>query len=173
MKTIGGMIVALSLATVIGLGVYGKVEKIQFQRSCEGYLKRAADANTIDLARTELATALQYLESAELTSGSTHAFYSTPECDLDFWYRNLKAAHQELESFPSDADSLSVSNQLIKLRETIVDQGEKGPKVTRPTNIYVYPNQLAYRAALGISLLGLAFGSILMASGSSSCCAAK
>ena len=84
--------------------------------------------------------------------------YSMPECELDFWYENLKAALIELESTPADADRLTVSNQLIKLRETIVDQHEKGARVTVPPNAHVFPDQVIYRSLGFGSLTGLLVG---------------
>ncbi|MEM9411286.1 MAG: hypothetical protein AAGA30_09250, partial [Planctomycetota bacterium] len=84
-------------------------------------------------------------------------------CDLGFWYQNLSAAHQELIDFPKDADHLTRSNQLMKLRETLVDQREKGPRVTLPPNIIYYPNQLTYRMLTIIGLSGGAIGLILFA----------
>ena len=42
------------------------VKNIQFDRNCGGYLKRAADANTIELAKVELSRAIKYMDENKL-----------------------------------------------------------------------------------------------------------
>jgi len=42
----------------------------QFDIHCGGHLKRAGDANTIEMASKELETAIQYMEVNGLTQGS-------------------------------------------------------------------------------------------------------
>ena len=158
LKRLGPPIFVLSLIVAIGLLTYGGLQSIHFKRECSGHLKRAADANTIELAEQELRIAVDYIESNGLSSGNTSVMYSMPECELDFWYENLKAALIELESTPADADRLTVSNQLIKLRETIVDQHEKGARVTVPPNAHVFPDQVIYRSLGFGSLTGLLVG---------------
>ena len=163
MKPLGLIAFTCTLLFGIGLLVTGKVCSIQFERNCKGYLKRAADANTIELAEQELSKAVSFLEANGLTAGSTHAFYFTPNCDLDFWYRNLKASRDELRSLPSDVDHLTASNQLLKLRETLVDQGEKGARVTLPPNISAYPSQKLFCFAAAGCAAGLFITSIVCA----------
>ena len=166
MKRFGFALIFVSCILGLGLITYGSVQSIQFTRNCKGYLKRAADANTIHLARQELTKAVRYLEETQLMSGSTHVIYATPECELDFWYQNLKSSLIELESFPEGMDPLTVSNQLLKLRETLMDNGEHGTKVTAPSNVHVFPNQFQYRMGGVASLLGLGSGFMIVATGS-------
>ena len=164
MKNLSILLLSSSLLAGVCLIGYGVVCDIQFVRGCEGHLKRSADANTIELAREELKTAVDYLESKQLTDGSSHLFYETPKCDIGFWYTNLKASLVELESMSTrDVDSLTASNQLIKLRETLMDQGEKRAHVTMPPNIHVYPNQLAFRMMGFGSFAGITVGSLMWA----------
>lgn len=158
MKTFGLSLFAVSVFFSIGILGYGITKSIDFERGCSGHLKRAADANTIDLAEQELALAVKYIESNGLTSGDTSLFYSMPENELDFWYANLKASLEELQSTPAEADRLTMSNQLIKLRETIMDGHEKGARVTVPPNAFVFPNQLTYRMLGGAALAGILLG---------------
>ena len=117
---VGGIILCM------GLFIYGVscwVIGIGFEQDVSGHLKRAADSNTIALAQEELHTAITYMEENDMTSGSSHIFYKTPECDINFWYKNLRSAYDELNEFPADADHLTISNQLMKLRETLLDDG--------------------------------------------------
>lgn len=120
------------------------VKSIQFDRNCGGNLKRAADANTIDIAKKELKTALDYIEKNNLTSGYTSAVYETPDEDLAFWYNNLKTSYAELDSLKLDAQPMEKSNMLMKLRETLIDHGKDGDDVTVPDGISRYPNNLTY-----------------------------
>ena len=169
MKKLSYLLLSISLLSGIGLITYGVLRDIQFVRGCEGHLKRSADANTIELAKIELKTAVDYLESEELTQGSSHVFYEMPNCDIGFWYTNLKASLDELEAMPSDVDRLTASNQLIKLRETLLDHGEKRARVTLPPDIHVFPNQTVYRI-LGLGTFGaLTLSSIMLAAAHESC----
>lgn len=104
-----------------------------------------------------------------MTEGSTHSFYTTPDCDMEFWYRNLRASLDELKNLPEDADHLTVSNQLIKLRETILDTGEKGVRVTVPPGIYYYPYQTSARVVPIVALAGMLLGLPMMFHGLGGC----
>jgi len=131
---------------------------IQFDRSCKGYLKRAAYANTVEFAIKELDRALKYLENNELTKGYTSVLYTTPDEDMGFFYTNLKQSLEELKALPPNASGLEKSNMLIKLRETILDEG-KDARVTCPSGISRYP----YNTIMGILFLGsLVFGSCIL-----------
>jgi hypothetical protein len=86
---------------------------ITFDIDCTDRLKRAADANTIELAKTELQHVVQSLERRGLTTGYTSVLYQTPSEDIGFWYTNLKASLDVLESVRPDAPLLERSNLLI------------------------------------------------------------
>jgi hypothetical protein len=116
---------------------------INFDVNCGGHLKRAADANTIELASQELGQVLNYLEQNNMTKGYTSLLYRTPDEDIGFWYTNLKASMDELNKVTPQTTQLERTNLLIKLRETLLDHGDKGQKVTEPDGITVYPNNVA------------------------------
>lgn len=117
------------------------ISAIQFDRNCGGYLKRAADANTVDLAKKQLYIALSYIEHEELTTGYTSILYRTPDEDVGFWYTNIKSSFSELEQVSSSTTQLERSNLLMKLRETLLDQGSEGKNmVTIPPGISIYPH---------------------------------
>lgn len=107
-------------------------------------LKRASDANSIELATQELDAALRGIKSRRLTTGYTSILYRTPDEDLSFWYRNIVSAQQELVQLPKDSTPLEKTNVLMKLRETLLDSGESGPHVTAPSGISIYPNNTLY-----------------------------
>jgi len=138
------------------------VKEIQFDRNVEGYLKRAADANTIPLAEEQLAVALKHIESHGMTSGYTSVIYRTPNEDVGFWYKNLAVSMMELKSVKSTASQLEKSNMLMKLRETLLDDNEGDSNVTFPPGISVFPNNLAYAFFLAFSCLFAFLGSILI-----------
>lgn len=144
MRTFGILASATCLAVTITIFVSCFIQHINFKQNCSGYLKRAADANTIELAAEQLQISLKYLEDKNLTSGKTNIFYYTPNCDIGFWYTNLKESHKELVNLPKSADNLTVSNQLMKLRETILDDHGEGYAITSPPNIEYYPNQVTW-----------------------------
>jgi len=149
------------LAMLIALSICGvRCSKgITLKQNVTGYLKRAADASTIELANTELSKAISYLEANEMTSGNTSVLWERPKNDLDFWYRNLKASQNELQQLKSNS-ALEKTNVLIKLRETLLDTGEKS-KVTVPDSLDVYPKHrfwalmMFLAAILGVVGLGL------------------
>ena len=128
------------VVSVLWLGAcsYGVVYKeIRQYQDCTGYLGRAADANTVELAKTELDTAIAYIERNELTEGYTSILFKTPDEDLGFWYRNLKSSRAELNDLAEDAAPLERSNMLLKLRETLLDEDGKS---TYPTGLARYPH---------------------------------
>ena len=132
--------VLLGIVLLLIWGGVRVVSYIQFDRNCEGYLKRAADANNITLARGELAKALKYMESHELTNGYTSILYTTPDEDVEFWYINIKSAYEQLLKLDPEAVSdLEESNILMKLRETLCDNGKDGSSITVPSGISIYP----------------------------------
>ncbi|MEM1219422.1 MAG: hypothetical protein AAGH79_10935 [Bacteroidota bacterium] len=143
----------------VGIVTMRIIKKERFEAQVTGYLKLSADANTIDLAAENLEKAITYLEANNLTSGNTGVFWETPERDIEFWYRNLKASLDGLHNLESDSP-LERTNVLIKLRETLVDTGDNGNKVTVPGGLEVYPANgkwtLYMFAACGLFTAGLA-----------------
>lgn len=135
MKNIISVLLVLIALVIFGFRIS---KKIEFKQNVSGYLKRAADANTVELAEKELEKVINYLEANNMTSGYTSVLWKTPDEDIDYWYRNLKASHLELKNLNSDS-ALEKTNVLIKLRETLLDVGEK-TKVTVPDGLSVYPN---------------------------------
>ncbi len=135
----------------VGFRIYNN---IQFDRKCEGYLKRAADANTIELAKAQLTKAITYLEDNNMTSGYTSIVYTTPDEDVAFWYTNLKSSLKELNSINDSTTQLEKTNVLMKLRETLLDSGDEGSsKVTSPAGISIFPDNVAYMLWGIISLI--------------------
>ena len=45
------------------------VKEVRFELNCTQYIKRAADANTIETAKEELSKAISYAEENNLTEG--------------------------------------------------------------------------------------------------------
>jgi hypothetical protein len=137
------------------------VSYIHYSQDCGGYLKRAGDANTVELAEKELTRAVNYVEANKLTSGYTSVVYRTPDEDMEFWYNNLKASQKELRELSPEATQLEKTNVLMKLRETLLDDGQM---VTAPDGVSVYPANAAL-GVLGIlsTLMLLVFGFVWLA----------
>lgn len=121
------------------------VKSVQFSFECKVYLKRAANANTVELAKTELEKAIKYVEENNLTEGVVSIFLKNPANDLGFWYQNMKAAYEELDTLSENASSLEKTNVLMKLRESLTDNdGSGATSVITPEGITVYPNNMLY-----------------------------
>ena len=121
------------------------VKSVQFNFDCQAYLKRAANANTIELAKTELGKAIEYVESNNLTKGVVSVFLKNPANDIGFWYQNMKLAYEELDALPENTSSLEKTNVLMKLRESLTDNDSTGAtSVITPSGITIYPNNMMY-----------------------------
>lgn len=129
----------LTFLLFISLIIFRVYSNILIKQSLTGHLKRAADANSIELALSELNIALEYIKKNKLTSGYTSVIYKTPDEDLEFWFKNLKTSAIELEK-AKNSTSLEKTNVLLKLRETLLDEGEKGSIITYPKGISLFPN---------------------------------
>ena len=124
------------------------------------HIKRAADANTVELAIQEMKTVVAYLEARGMTSSYTSVLYRTPDEDIGFWYQNLKASLGELEKITPETTQLERSNILIKLRETLLDHGQS-VSVTQPSGISIYPNNVAYAWFGWLGLVAAIGGAVL------------
>ena len=146
----------LVIAAIIGIAVF--VMNVRFNQNCGGYLKQAADANTVELATTRIGMALEYIEKEGLTSGYTSIIYKTEKENVGFWYENIKACKQELDSV-SGKSQLEQTNVLMKVRESLLDDGKDGTELTVPTGISRYPNNLIWAIAIwfaiGMGIFGI------------------
>lgn len=133
--------IATALA-VLALSIFAiRITKsVSMKQNCTGYLKRAADANTVEIAKEQLQKSIQYLEANNITKGYTSVLWKTPDEDIEFWYKNLKASESELMKVDSTTASMEKTNLLMKLRETLLDNGEKGYNLTVPSGLSRYPN---------------------------------
>lgn len=128
------------------------VKSIKFNQQCAGYLKQTADANTPEIALERLNLALDYIEHHNLTSGYTSVLWKTEDENIGFWYSNLKACQSELQNC-LDGTQLEKSNVLMKVRESLTDDGEKGTHLTIPSGISRYPNNATWGVARLLSYL--------------------
>ncbi len=154
--TVFAIIFALSFLTWAGVRI---VKAHQFGVNCKQYIKRAADASTIELAKEELGKAMSYAEEKNLTSGIVSIFLRQPKNDISYWYRNMKDAYSELDALPAEATPLEKTNVLMKLRESLTDEKDGDLSVTVPDGISIYPyNVLYFVWALLSILFALMFG---------------
>lgn len=114
------------------------VRSIQFNQKCAGYLKQAADANTPELALERINVALEYIEANNLTDGYTSILWKTEDENVGFWYRNIVACQKGLKSC-LESSQLEKTNVLMKVRESLTDEGEKGTVLTIPDGISRHP----------------------------------
>jgi hypothetical protein len=148
-----GTLMLLSILVLVLVVGFHLVAGIQFKRKYAGHLKRAADANSLTLAERELAVAVAYLDGNGFnTEGGrslgriddhTSILYSSPSEQISYHYDNVTASLAEIRSVIAKGEKatpLERSNVLMKLRETLLDDGESGQRVTFPQGLDVYPN---------------------------------
>lgn len=144
-KSVPYLVLAIIFSLIFcGWMVVRIVAAIQFNINCEEYIKRAADANTIEMAKEELAKAIDYTEQNNLTEGIVSIFLKNPKNDVGFWYDNMVAAYEELDNLPEDSEPLEKTNVLMKLRESLTDSSSGNTEVTCPDGISIYPNNVLY-----------------------------
>ena len=146
---------AIAIILFLGLMVVETVKDKQFEVHCTQYIKRAADASTVETAKEELAKAISYAEEHGMTEGNTSIFLKQPKNDVGFWYRNMKNAYHELDNLLDDSSALEKTNVLMKVRESLVDQGENSIQVNLPQDISVFPNNALYFWAYAVSFVYL------------------
>lgn len=129
------------------------VKSIQFDQDCGGFLKQCADASSVELALDRLNVAIDYVEKNNLTNGYTSAFWKTEDENLGYWYDNLKTCQKELTEASQSTDQLLQTNVLMKVRETLIDNGKDGVELTIPNGISVFPNNQMYTILLILSLV--------------------
>jgi len=142
------------------------VAKVQFDRKYLGHLKRASDANSLELAERELSIALNYAKSRQLDTevgrsqgwydDYTDILYTSPENQISFHIENVEAClHdvQEVRARGDQASPMERSNVLMKLRESLLDDSQSGHDVTCPGGLYLYPHNFGYAVWIGITAL--------------------
>jgi hypothetical protein len=138
------------------------IKSIQFTQNCLGYLKQTADANSVELALDRLNKAINYVEVHNLTSGYTSILYRTENENIEFWYKNLLTCKQELTEC-IESSQYEKTNVLMKVRESLTDQSEKGTVITCPPGLSRYPNNTIFAFFNFFSLLIACIGLFLFA----------
>lgn len=159
------LIACLFLVSFLAFFVTRIVISIQYDRAVEGHLKRAADANQVALAMSELEAALDGMDRRGITCESkgeqeinrcfTSVLYTTPDEDVGFWRSNIEQTLEDLRAVPADADHLTVSNTLMKVRETLLDAGKSGDHVTDPSGVGIYGSNVGFAIWGWGNLIGL------------------
>ena len=145
-------IIQIMAGIIIGVIIF--VAQIEFDQNCGGYLKQAADANTAELALKRLDKAVKYAEERGLTKGYTSVFYKTEDDNISYWYQNMKACQKELREVIGKSQ-LEQTNVLMKVRESLTDDGKDGTELTVPVGIARYPYNVFY--GILMLLAGLLF----------------
>jgi hypothetical protein len=156
-----GLLLVFPVLLVLTFDIYLNVS---FNRNCGGHLKRAADANTIELAQQELSIAVAYLEANRMTTGYTSVIYTTPDEDVGFWHQNLRGALDQLNDLVKKPalSPLEQSNVLMKLRQTLLDHGQHGEHVTMPSGISLFPNNGVWALSWAISVVIAIIGALFL-----------
>lgn len=155
----------LSLISYFGAII---VRDIQYERDIGGHLKLAADANDTELAERKLKLAVDNMEAWSFCNDGgdncfTSIIYRTPEEDVGYWRENIESTLADLESMSEEErdDNLIESNQLIKVRETLLDSGSHGDHVTQPSGISRYPQNANFALWALVSTIGFVIGATM------------
>ena len=144
------------LCLLLGIRIW---KGISFDLGCEAYLKRAADASSIEMAKEELAKAIKYSDDNNLNSGIVSIFFKNPKNDIGYWYNNMKQSYLEMDTLPATSSSLEKTNVLMKLRESLTDQGSSSVTITVPDGITIYPyNRFFFWSILVSAILSIGLG---------------
>jgi len=161
MKSFGVFIVVVAVIFLIIWGAYLGLAWWQFNKNCGDYLKLTGDAPTVERADGFLEKAIAYIEKTNRVSGNSSIIFKKPTNDVGIWYAQIKAAKETTEKIITRGEGVSQlerDNALMKIRETVLDQGEKGTMVTTPDWISLFPYQL-FKIILW-PLLSVVFGLI-------------
>jgi hypothetical protein len=120
---------------------------IGYEQEVGGYLKQAADSNSTALAEAKLQQAIEGMNARGLCNEGedncyTSVIYRTPQDDVNYWRTNIESTLEDLQSMTEEErnNNLIESNQLIKVRETLLDNSDRGDVVTDPPGISRYPH---------------------------------
>jgi hypothetical protein len=152
MRTLIIIIGCVFIISIFGTCIY---KNVTLRQNCTGYLKRAADANTVETAKSQLEKAISYMETHNLTNGYTSVLWKTPDEDIEFWYNNIKSSYNELCKVTPETSSLEKTNMLMKLRETLLDSGSKGDSLTYPHGLSKYPDNVFWAIMNSLAILAL------------------
>lgn len=139
------LIILCIICILVPAIVYGVaiIKTIRMDVNCINYFEMAADANSVEIAEKHLTAGINYLETNNITQGSTGIIFHKPTNNIGFWYENLKSAQEQLIEMNQreDLTELEESNALMKLRETLL--GSEG-YVTHPSMISFVPNHTSW-----------------------------
>ena len=138
------VIFTLSSITWLGVRIY---KDYRFSVDCKAYIKRAAVASDIDVAKEELGKAIDYIEKNNLTEGIVSIFLKNPKNDIGYWYNTLNNTYKQLMEFPRDATQLEKSNFMMRVNESIGG-------LSTPEGIEIYPHNVLYLWWSIISIIG-------------------
>lgn len=137
------------------------IKNIQFDQDCAGYLKQAADANTAEIALERINLAIEYADRNNLNHGYTSVLWRTEDENIGFWYKNLTACKSELEMC-MNGSQLEKSNVLMKVRESLTDNGKNGTSLTIPKGLSRYPDNAVYLIFTWLSIFAFSGGLFLI-----------
>jgi hypothetical protein len=128
------------------------VRGVVFNQNCGGYLEQAANANSVELALERLNVAIDYVEEHNMTDGYTSVLWRTEGDNIGYWYRNLKTCQEELKVC-TNSSQLEKTNVLLKVRESLTDEGKDGTELITPGGISRYPNNALFGILNWVSFL--------------------
>jgi len=92
-----------------------------FEDKCGKYIYRACDSIDVETARENLAKAIEYLETSNLTSGYTSKLSHSSTQEIAPWFNNLKDCHEILENLNQESTELEKEIALKKVSNSLED----------------------------------------------------
>ena len=157
-KDIFLILISLVLVLIpLALGAYVIPKRVAIQNQFEKPIAYAvSDSNPTRMAE-RLNQGADYLEQHQLSDRDVCVFVYSPMCDTSEFYRKLRESSAILSRI-ANADELTISNTLIRIRESFVTSNSDGEQIGFPnglTRIILYGQNktLSWFIAFGVNTL--------------------
>lgn len=149
--TVTAIVAATSLPITIGNVATQVMVDSQFQKVLEFAVSDTSPVTAAD----RFETAAQFLEKHDLAEGSVCVWVESPACNIGEFHRKLNESIETLRGV-ENADELTKSNALIRIRESFVTTDSKGAEQVNAPSI-VTPIQFG-RSNLKLATLAVWWG---------------
>ena len=144
-----GSIVGLLLLAVVSIYM-----DEAFTVGCDGYIQMAARAPTIEDAKRNLDTAIEYVEKHELTDGKTSIIFHSPRDSVLCWYLRLRVVQQQLH-MATELGVTTSEREIVfnRLHRSLMRMSSGSKVVVSPSGISRYPYNTPHFVSIVLLLL--------------------
>lgn len=151
-KIVCTILIILSIISIVICYSFNINNSADFAENCTAHIEKAATASSVEIAKEELALAIEYVEKNIYKEGND----AYEDENVEYWYNNMKAAYEKLENVPADASEEAKSTVLLQINESLLKHTVLGKEVELPNNIKDYLSIVNYNVLCVISLIVLA-----------------